>query len=288
MWTMHREAMTTDQPSRERTSNEGSLHTLRGDITGNPATWEEMLRDGPSSVDHVVLCAAPARARGDTHASTYPAAARGALRIATLLGARTIIYTSSTGVYGVGDGSVVDESSAVSDADERVRALVEAEQLLLRGDTHNVVHGDVHDVSGKSTRRIVLRVAGLYGPGRDPAERFRAADTREDDGARWCNFAWRDDVCSAVMHLQSDSAAISDASRDANIFNVADGHPVQARDITSWLQREPAAQTNAKELRSTRSNQRVATDKLRATGWRPAVRTVFDGLVMLGHGPGAR
>ncbi|MEO7521623.1 MAG: NAD-dependent epimerase/dehydratase family protein, partial [Gemmatimonas sp.] len=238
--------------------------SLRGDIT-DPDAWDSILEQGPPSVDHVVLCVAPARSRGDSHASTYPAAARGEVRLAHLLSARTITYTSSTGVYGVTDGSLVTEDSEIACSDDRCRALLEAEEAVL------------HQSAEHEMRRIVLRVAGLYGPGRDPAARLRQTPLREDEDGRWRNFAWRDDVTAAVLHLQDTRSE----GVHPEAFNCADGMPVLARDIRRWLHDDGSGATS----NNIESGQRVSVDKLRETGWSPLVTDVFQGLSMLGHVP---
>ena len=227
----------------------------------------------PSGVDHITLCVAPSRSRGDDHAALYPAAARGAVRLAEALGARTLLYTSSTGVYGTGDGSDVDENTSVGDADDRQRALVDAERTVLEA-------GGIG-----SLRPIVLRVAGLYGPGRDPARRFRGADApAEPQDDRWCNFAWRDDVVAAALHLQT----APDAELRHAIFNCADGHPVRASAVSEALGAPPASGLAERGARSSasplvRRDRRVSVERLLATGWSPEVPTVFHGLALLGH-----
>jgi nucleoside-diphosphate-sugar epimerase len=263
-------------PPSSRISEGSAERALLGDVTDDPASLDAMLRDGPVSVDHVILCVAPSRARGDSHESLYPAAARGAMHLARRLEARTLTYTSSTAVYGVEDGSVVREESPVSTHDVRGRALAEAERAILE------------DAGDAIANRIVLRVAGLYGPGRDPASRFRDGPLTGAEGERWCNFAWRDDVCAAVLRLQDTMQT----SAGAQIFNCADGAPLQARDITRWLRDasdaalDPSVPDSRQRDagRATRSNQRVAVDRLRATGWMPSVTNVLQGLTLLGHG----
>jgi nucleoside-diphosphate-sugar epimerase len=125
----------------------------------------------------------------------------------------------------------------------------------------------------------ILRAAGLYGPGRDPAPRFAAGATPADI---WCNFSWRDDVRDAIAHLLDIPPAAP-----VETFNCADGHPVQAGEITMALTgRAPVAEATVAldgTVRAGRSNQRIRVDALRATGWSPAMPTIFDGLRALGH-----
>ena len=98
----------------------------------------------PATLDAIVLALAPGHA-GDDYVRTYVAGARGALALATAAGAR-LVYTSSTGVYGVHDGAVVTEATPRRGAGPSNAALVAAEDALL----------DQHDVPV-----TVLRVAGI-------------------------------------------------------------------------------------------------------------------------------
>ena len=65
-----------------------------------------------------------------------------------------IIYISSTGVYGQNDGSWVDESSPCQPTRPGGAACLAAESLLA---SHP-----------RGTNSIILRLAGIYGPGRIP------------------------------------------------------------------------------------------------------------------------
>jgi len=213
----------------------------------------------------IVVCVAPSSARGDSYA-VYPAAARGAAALAEALDVRTVVYVSSTGIYDRHDGSTVDERALIAPTTERVQALFDAELTML--------------ATASATRSaIVLRAAGLYGPGRDPGTRFATGATAADT---WCNFSWRDDVTSAIAHVLDLTP-----SGKGVIFNCTDDHPVQAGDITQALTgsrpQTPGSTTPDGTVRSGRSNQRIRSSALLATGWRPEVPTIYDGLRRLGH-----
>ncbi len=221
----------------------------------------------PRTVDHLVVCVSPSRARGDDY-GLYPAAAEGATALADVLGCRSLLWVSSTGVYDRQDGSIVTEQTPVRPTNVRVQALADAEMYIARAANPRVP-------------RIarILRAAGLYGPGRDPAARFISGATPPDI---WCNFAWRDDVRDAIAHLLATPPEAA-----VETFNCADGHPVQAGEITRALTGrapDPLAASEAEgPVRAGRSNQRIMVDALRATGWAPSMPTVFDGLRALGH-----
>jgi nucleoside-diphosphate-sugar epimerase len=224
----------------------------------------------PEPIDHLVVCIAPSRARGDDY-GVYPQAAAGAVALANALDIRSVLYVSSTGVYDRQDGSEVNEQSAITPHDARVQALYDAEQCIATVAHH--AGATVH----------IVRAAGLYGPQRDPAARF--ADPAFAAANVWCNFSWRDDVISAIAHLLHH-----DRAPGARIFNCADGTPLRSSDIAATLtgRTTPTPEDRAPidrsaPVRSGRSNQRINVDALLATGWRPAAPTVYDGLRLLGH-----
>jgi nucleoside-diphosphate-sugar epimerase len=224
----------------------------------------------PSVVDDIIVTVAPSRAHGDDYA-LYPTAAAGAVALAARLRVRSLLWVSSTGIYDRQDGSEVDERTPIIPRDARVRALFAAEQRIASAAT---------DTPSPRVVRII-RAAGLYGPGRDPAARFASGGTAPEI---WCNFSWRDDVLDALLHLLETAP-----KAPVETFNCADGSPVQAREITRALTgieppaTVPAAAGISGVVRAGRSNQRVRVDALRATGWSPAMPTVFDGLRALGH-----
>ena len=72
-----------------------------------------------------------------------------------------IVYMSTTGVYGDTAGASVDESSPVEPATDRSRARLDAERAV---EDWAAAHG---------SEWVILRVPGIYGPGRLPLERIR-------------------------------------------------------------------------------------------------------------------
>lgn len=224
----------------------------------------------PAVIDHMVVCIAPSRARGDDY-GIYPHAADGAAVLARALQIRSVLYVSSTGVYDRHDGSEVTEHSLIEPHDARVQALYDAEQRIatIADDPRATVH--------------IVRAAGLYGPQRDPAARL--IDPAFAAGDVWCNFAWRDDVATAITHL-----LLHDRAPGVRVFNCADGTPLRSSVIALALTHRAVDESPATApadrsapVRAGRSNQRINVDALLATGWRPIAPTVYDGLRLLGH-----
>lgn len=115
--------------------------------------------------------------------------------VANLLGAlharaapvRRFLFTSSTAVYAQTDGGWVDETSATEPAGFSGQRVLEGEALVL----------------ADPTPAVVLRLAGIYGPGRTRLiDRVRSGAATCADGApRWTNRIHRDDCAGAARHL---------------------------------------------------------------------------------------
>lgn len=116
------------------------------------------------------------------------------------------IYISSTGVYGQSGDVWVDELSSCEPAREGGRACWQAEQMLCDAPL--------------GRQAIILRMAGIYGPGRIPRRReLEAGIPIEAPSEGYLNLIHVDDAAEAVI------AAEQHAPLPA-LYCVSDGHPV--------------------------------------------------------------
>ncbi|MEM8546783.1 MAG: NAD-dependent epimerase/dehydratase family protein [Pseudomonadota bacterium] len=83
--------------------------------------------------------------------------------------AERVIYASTTGVYGDHGGDWVTETAAVAPRTRRAKARVAAEKTLARWAEQHL------------SRTTVLRIVGIYGPGRLPLENLREGIATLDD-----------------------------------------------------------------------------------------------------------
>jgi nucleoside-diphosphate-sugar epimerase len=128
----------------------------------------------------------------------------------------TMVYTSSTSVYPQGGGAVVDEASPTG-GDERAEVLLEAEARLR--------------AEGAGCRRwFILRLAGIYGPGRHHVlSQVRAGEIAGRADHR-LNLAHREDIAAAVWACFDAPASVANET-----FNVADDAPAKKREVAAWL-----------------------------------------------------
>ena len=125
-----------------------------------------------------------------------------------------LIFVSSTGVWGRVDGQRVDEATPPHPDREAGRVLLEAEALL---------------GGHPKGRGTVLRLAGIYGPGRLPRiDDLRASRPLEADPDSWLNLIHVDDAAAVVI-------AVADHAGPGPLYVVSDGRPVRRRDFYARL-----------------------------------------------------
>lgn len=182
-------------------------------------TRPDTLRVLSRTPDWVVFCVSASGGGAEEYRSVYLEGVRHLLAwLATNRALRKLVYTSSSGVYGQDDGSLVDESSPVTPPTETGRVLVRTEQLLLEA------------AEGGKCPAVILRVAGIYGPGRGYWLRqyLSGAAVIEGDGQRWLNMIHRDDVAGAII-------AALERGQPGQVYNAVDDMPVRQRDLFTWL-----------------------------------------------------
>jgi nucleoside-diphosphate-sugar epimerase len=118
-----------------------------------------------------------------------------------------VVYIGTTGVYGDCSGAWVDEDRPVQPSADRALRRWDAEEALRRW----------RAASGGSL--VILRVAGIYGPGRLPLERIRAGlPVVRPEEAPWSNRIHADDLAVACV-------AAMDHGTDGALYNACDGNP---------------------------------------------------------------
>jgi nucleoside-diphosphate-sugar epimerase len=189
---------------------------------------------------------------------------------------RRVIYISTTGVYGPASGEWIDELTLPDPQREGGRASLEAERILA-----------AHPLGRRSA---ILRLAGLYGPGRVPhLDKLRASEPLPVPAEGWLNLIHVDDAARVV--IAADAWLDRQPSADApHVFCVVDDLPVQRRDYYAEVARiigarpptftPPAADSPAAARASV--SRRVSNRRLRTTlGVNWAFPTYRDGLASI-------
>jgi nucleoside-diphosphate-sugar epimerase len=193
--------------------------------------------------------------------------------------ATDLVFTSATSVYPQSDGSWVDESTPLPTVglNPTAAALLEAEALHLAL------------ASALVRRASVLRLGGLYGPGRHYLlDSLRSGQrTFPGRGDFWVNLLHRDDAVSALCTCLAAPATFT-----GGIFNAVDDHPVLKQDLLARLARllgldpstilfDPAAPSGRARRRENAAgavpHRRIANSRLKQLGWSLAFPSFEEG-----------
>jgi nucleoside-diphosphate-sugar epimerase len=157
---------------------------------------------------------------------------------------RRFVYVSSTSVYGQTGGEWVNEESPTEPAEENGRVVLEAERLLRQR---------LPDV-------IILRFAGIYGPGRlIKRAAVEKGEPLATDPDKVINLIRVEDGARAVV-------AAADRGQPGAIYNVADDQPVTRREFYTAMAEllgapPPRFELNARDGTNRRvSNRRLKDD----------------------------
>jgi nucleoside-diphosphate-sugar epimerase len=180
-------------------------------------------------------------------------------------GGKWLGYLSSTGVYGDTGGAWVDESAPVGTGRRTARAAADSRWLALGA--------------------RVLRLPGIYGPGRSALERVRAgAAQRIDLPGQVFSRVHVDDIASGVI------AALN---APPGAYNLADELPCSQNAVIEEacrllglpvppLQHLEAAGLSPMARAFYSENRRIANGRAKRTlGWRPAFPTYRQGLAAI-------
>ena len=131
-----------------------------------------------------------------------------------------IVYISTTGVYGDCQGRWIDEDEPVNPQADRAKRRLDAEQQLL----------DYSKRSGVDV--VILRVAGIYGPGKLPLERIR----QRKPVIRPVDSPFTNRIHST--DLVNIAVAAMKRGKNAAIYHACDGHPGTMADYFKQVARK--------------------------------------------------
>ena len=195
--------------------------------------------------DAAVACQSSAEDSESAYRAAYVDANRALLAASARTGA-ALVYTGSTGVFGQRDGSDVDEATPPAPGSATAAVLAQAERLVL-------------DAAARGARASLVRLSGLYGPGRvGIAGRVRsgALALGPGDGA-WMNFCHRDDAVAFVL-------AALDRGEQGAVWHGSDAFPVRRREAVEWIAARLGIPPPRTERPAAGPDRRIRSDRTRA------------------------
>lgn len=232
---------------------------VRGDLAAG------RIDELPDDVEVVVYAAAADGRSEGAYLGAYVDGPRHVLDALTRVRARPrrLLYVSSTAVYGVSDGSWVDEETPPAPTSATGEVLVAAEQAVLE----------------RSPEPTVLRLSGITGPGRTRlVEQVRTGRAVAPEQPVWTNRIHRDDAAAAIVHLTTRRAAPDP------IYLGSDDEPAELGAVLGFLAehlRLPPPPTGP-VTRSRGGSKRCRNDRLVGTGFSftyPTYREAYEAVL---------
>lgn len=200
-------------------------------------------------VDAVVACQAPAK--GESYGSVYRTATDELIRALKPATQVRFVFVSSTAVYGPRGGAWVDADTAIDPdrLDDDAKTLWETERLVLSA----------------PIRGMVLRLSGLYGPGRNRLDAVRAGRFTPLASPAWTNRVHRDDAASAVELLL-------DRGEPGGTYLASDDAPATQTEFYGWMMEKlgrpaPPLEEKSKSDAAVYASKRCANANLKKLGW---------------------
>jgi nucleoside-diphosphate-sugar epimerase len=248
----------TRNKEKARVLTEAGAEVVVADLAGE--AWHAQLGDG---ADFVLNCVSSGGGGPEGYRHSYVDGMKSVLAWAAKVPVGTIVYTGSTSVYPQGGGMRVTEEDSVAETRAAGSPLVEAEDLLL---------------AWTGGRKCVLRLAGIYGPGRHYLlDQLRDGSGEvAGNGEYRLNLIHRDDIAAAVWAAFEGTAE--------GVFNVADDGAAPKVEMTAWLAmklgvpRPRFTGEPATGRRRVTPDRVIANDKVkRELGWRPVYPSFREG-----------
>ena len=159
------------------------------------------------TVETVLHCVGLDRTSGQSMQEVYVQGLQNVLRV--LPKPTRFLYVSSTSLYAQENGEAVDEEAPTEPTEGTGVIVLQAENVLREA----------------LPEAIVLRFAGIYGPGRVlRAKAIQAGEPLTGNPERWVNLIHVDDGVQVVLAAEA-------RGRSGRIYNVSDGHPVTRKDL---------------------------------------------------------
>ena len=211
---------------------------------------EDAVRKSLNSIEEVVIAVAPKK--GSSYKKTYLDTAK---TFSTVLAkndsVKHLVYLSSTSVYGDRNGDWVTEETDLDPKSENSKTLCDTEALYLQQSSSKLII-------------TVLRLGGIYGPGRSHSSRIKRLNGNPLSGDKnaFCNWVHQEDVVRAIDWVLKNHLS--------GVYNIcSDDHPSKKELYNSITEemKAPEVTWDSTTTGPHAGNRRVSNKKIRETGF---------------------
>jgi nucleoside-diphosphate-sugar epimerase len=164
---------------------------------------------------------------------------------------KQIVYLSSCSVYGDRQGEWVDETAQIDPLEHKSQIIHESEKIILQA-------------ANEHQKVCVLRLGGIYGPGRELVSMFGglAGMTMPGKGDRFINWIHRDDIIGAVDFIRLNELE--------GVYNLVDDSRLTVKEQVKRVCSHynlPQVHWDATKLSLQNKSLQVSNQKLKAAGY---------------------
>jgi len=211
-------------------------------------TDSDRLQHALSDRQVVLLCVASKR--GASYKDTYLSTAKTIAQVLPHTAVEQLIYTSSCSVYGQHHGAWVSEQMPPRPITDNGKIIEQTEETLL-------------GTTSPQRKVCVLRLGGIYGPGRTLEKIYSraAGTTRPGKGEEGTNWVHLTDIVSGIEWARSRQLS--------GLYNLVQEEVPTVKDLLEQVcdRHALAPVTWDKSQPSTRKNVRVSNAKIKGTGY---------------------
>ncbi|MFM7449611.1 MAG: SDR family oxidoreductase [Leptolyngbyaceae cyanobacterium] len=251
-WQERGHFVTGTTTSRERVASLAKTVSKAVLMKGDDFTAVHSLLQGQ---DTLVVSVAPTgfqQADEATYETTYITTTKNLVKALSQTPSVTqVIYLSSCSVYGDRQGEWVDETAHIDPLDHKSQVLYEAEQTILQA-------------ANDRQKVCVLRLGGIYGPGRELVDMFGglAGMTIPGKGDRFINWIHRDDIIGAIEFIRLNELE--------GVYNLVDDSQLTIKEQVKRVCSRyglPPVDWDSSKLSFQRKSLQVSNQKLKAAGY---------------------
>ncbi|WP_137719164.1 NAD-dependent epimerase/dehydratase family protein [Methylobacillus flagellatus] len=203
--------------------------------------------------DILLYCVAASAQSDDNYRAHYVDGLRNVLNAIGPGALQQVLFVSSTRVYGqqtTGQqtDSLLDETTPAEPADFGGVRLLQAERLL----------------EGLPCAATVLRLSGIYGPGRTRMLPLAADPALWPSQNSWTNRIHRDDAAAFIVHLIHQVLAQQPV---ADRYVVTDCAPVSQYEVLGWIAGQLGIDVAGQSVPPVTGGKRLSNQRMRDTGF---------------------
>jgi len=222
------------------------VRLIQADVT-DAASLEQLATVRP---EILIYCVAADAQTDESYKAHYVDGLRNVLEVLVPLNTlRHVFFVSSTRVYGQVTDDWLDENSPAQPSDFGGLRLREAESLL----------------NALNIRHTVLRLSGIYGPGRTRLIQLARNPQAWPAKNSWTNRIHRDDAAAFIAHCvikaeQGESLEL--------LYLVTDSQPVSQYEVLGWLAAKQDVDLEAVLIPPVEGGKRLSNRRLLDSGFR--------------------